>query len=126
MDGERTGEGIKESSSPKGTASRCEHGCCEVSLPSASRHEPLQECEPWSFPFARKNDHPAPFPVELPLTAIRHTDAETILDPFAGSGTTGVAAKMLGRKFIGIERNGEYVEQARKRIEAQPTPARAA
>lgn len=69
------------------------------------------------FASARNNNHPAPFPVELPLTAIRHTGAETILDPFAGSGTTGVAARMLGRKFIGIERNREYVDQAWKRIE---------
>jgi modification methylase len=80
----------------------------------------------WRINPARHNDHPAPFPLELPLTAIRHTDAQTILDPFAGSGTTGVAARMLGRKFIGIERNGEYIDQARKRIEAQSTLARAA
>lgn len=72
----------------------------------------------WSFGFARKNDHPAPFPVELPLRAIRHTNAKTILDPFMGSGTTGVAAKMLGRKFVGIERYAEYVTNAVERIEA--------
>jgi DNA modification methylase len=72
----------------------------------------------WSFGFARKNDHPAPFPVELPLRAIRHTNAKTILDPFMGSGTTGVAAKMMGRRFIGIDRYGEYVANAIERIES--------
>jgi site-specific DNA-methyltransferase (adenine-specific) len=41
----------------------------------------------------------------------------TVLDPFAGSGTTGVAAKRLGFKFIGIEREAEYCEIARRRIE---------
>lgn len=80
----------------------------------------------WRIIPARNNDHPAPFPLELPLTAIRCTDAQTILDPFMGSGTTGVAAKMLGRQFIGIERYGKFAEQAAARIEAQSTLARAA
>ncbi len=42
---------------------------------------------------------------------------ETILDPFMGSGTTGVAAVQMGRKFIGIEREQKYFEIACKRIE---------
>jgi site-specific DNA-methyltransferase (adenine-specific)/modification methylase len=42
---------------------------------------------------------------------------ETILDPFMGSGTTGVAAVRLGRKFIGIEREPKYFEVACRRIE---------
>ena len=41
-----------------------------------------------------------------------------VLDPFIGSGTTGVVAKKLGRDFIGIELNSEYVEMAKKRIES--------
>jgi len=50
-------------------------------------------------------------------------DAETILDPFMGSGTTGVACVKLGRKFIGIEREPDYFEIACERIRkayAQP------
>jgi site-specific DNA-methyltransferase (adenine-specific) len=43
--------------------------------------------------------------------------AQTILDPFMGSGTTGVAAVQMGRKFIGIEREPKYFEIACKRIE---------
>ncbi len=45
-------------------------------------------------------------------------DAETILDPFMGSGTTGVAAVQMGRKFIGIEREASYFEIACERIES--------
>ena len=42
---------------------------------------------------------------------------ETILDPFMGSGTTGVAAIQMGRKFIGIEREPKYFDISCKRIE---------
>ncbi len=45
------------------------------------------------------------------------SDAATILDPFMGSGTTGVAAVQMGRKFIGIEREPKYFEIACRRIE---------
>ena len=44
-------------------------------------------------------------------------EEDVILDPFMGSGTTGVVAKRLGRKFIGIEENEEYYEIAQRRIE---------
>ena len=44
-------------------------------------------------------------------------EADTILDPFMGSGTTGVAAVQMGRKFIGIEREQKYFDIACKRIE---------
>jgi site-specific DNA-methyltransferase (adenine-specific) len=50
------------------------------------------------------------------------TEGETILDPFAGSGTTGVACVQTGRRFIGIELDAEYVEIARARIAAALEP----
>ena len=49
---------------------------------------------------------------------IRHAgDTKTIIDPFMGSGTTGVAAHNLGRSFIGIEREPRYFDIACRRIE---------
>jgi site-specific DNA-methyltransferase (adenine-specific)/modification methylase len=62
--------------------------------------------------------HPTQKPLELMLWCIEQAgNPETILDPFMGSGTTGVAAIQLGRKFIGIEREPKYFDIACKRIE---------
>ena len=65
--------------------------------------------------------HPTQKPLDLMKWTIAQVDhcqkAETILDPFMGSGTTGVAAVQMGRKFIGIEREERYFEIACKRIE---------
>jgi site-specific DNA-methyltransferase (adenine-specific) len=63
-----------------------------------------------------KNPHPAAFPVALIERIISSTNAEIVLDPFMGSGTTAVAAKKLGRHFIGIELAPEYIEIAESRI----------
>ena len=61
--------------------------------------------------------HPTQKPVALMEWCLGFLpDAQTILDPFMGSGTTGVAAIQLGRKFIGIEREARYFEIAVKRI----------
>lgn len=67
---------------------------------------------------AKRNHHPAPFPVALPAIAIRTTGARNVLDPFAGSGTTGVAAKEAGVSFTGIELDPGYVAMAKARIRA--------
>jgi len=62
--------------------------------------------------------HPTQKPLEVMKWVIDLCPkAETILDPFMGSGTTGVAAVQMGRKFIGIERDERYFEIACKRIE---------
>ena len=67
--------------------------------------------------------HSAAFPVELPSWFIRlfSLPGDTVLDPFVGSGTTAVAAKRLGRKFIGIELKPEYFELAEAAIAEYPT-----
>ncbi len=63
--------------------------------------------------------HPAAFPVELARRCILLGSApgQIVLDPFAGSGTTGVAARELGRKAWLIELNPKYVQLAHKRLE---------
>jgi DNA modification methylase len=62
--------------------------------------------------------HPTQKPVDLMKWCINFLpNAQTILDPFLGSGTTGVAAVQMGRKFIGIEREPKYFDIACKRIE---------
>jgi DNA modification methylase len=66
--------------------------------------------------------HPAIFPDVLAVDHIISwsNENEIVLDPFLGSGTTAAIAKKLNRKFIGIEREKEYFEIAKKRIEAVP------
>ena len=62
-------------------------------------------------------EHPTQKPVALMRWCIEQTKSGTILDPYMGSGTTGVAAIQLGRKFIGIEIDPGYFDIACKRIE---------
>jgi DNA modification methylase len=67
---------------------------------------------------AKINEHCAAFPVELPQWAISvySKEGDTVLDPFMGSGTTGIAAKSLNRNFVGIEISKEYFELAHSKI----------
>jgi site-specific DNA-methyltransferase (adenine-specific) len=67
----------------------------------------------------REGTHPTEKPVPLmsELVSLFSNEGDVVLDPFMGSGTTGVAAVKLGRKFIGIELNERYFEIARKRVQ---------
>ena len=71
----------------------------------------------WEFKQEMKNDHPAPFPVELIDLIIHSTYAKIILDPFMGSGTTAIAALMNNRNYIGIELSPDYCTMANERID---------
>ena len=82
----------------------------------------------WIYPedVKRTGGHPAPFPLELPARLIAMysftTDAElgfpgdVVLDMFSGSGTTSVAARRMGRRYIGVDACEEYNEFARNRL----------
>lgn len=68
-----------------------------------------------------KHDHETqkPLPLMLELVELFTDPDEVILDPFAGSGTTGVACLRLGRRFIGIEKDEKYAAIARERLAAE-------
>ena len=76
--------------------------------------------------------HPAPFPEALPnrliamytFAAAGGFGGDIVLDPFAGSGTTCVAAKRLNRRFIGVELNGDFCAHAQARVAATPVAPR--
>ena len=70
----------------------------------------------WTFPQEMNNRHPAAFPVALIDRIISSTTAQTIIDPFMGSGTTALSARKLERDFIGIDIAEEYCKLARKRL----------
>jgi DNA modification methylase len=70
--------------------------------------------------------HSAVFPVALPAWFIKlfTLPGDLVLDPFMGSGTTAVAAKSLGRDYVGIDMMEEYVREAEQRVQAiQPALA---
>lgn len=73
----------------------------------------------WNFAGARQNNHIAMFPEELPRRLIKMFSFvdETILDPFAGSGTTSLAAKNLNRNSIGFEINPDFIPIIKKKLE---------
>ena len=74
----------------------------------------------WTFPAesATRAKHPAPFPLELPRRLIRLLTftGDIVLDPFVGSGTTAVAAKLQGRAWIGYDTCEEYIDRAHERL----------
>ena len=74
--------------------------------------------EIWNITPLPETRHPAPFPLKLCNVAIQLTTDidDIVLDPFLGSGTTAVACKELGRRFIGIEINPEYCKIAERRL----------
>ena len=76
-----------------------------------------------SFPRSGNQFHPTEKPIELAARIVGNAEGETVLDPFMGSGTTGVACVREGRRFIGIEIDPGYFDIACDRIRkemAQP------
>lgn len=74
------------------------------------------------WPARNGNHHPTVKPVDLMRWLVRLTSraGELVLDPFTGSGTTGIACMEEGRRFIGVELSSEYIEIARRRIGSVP------
>jgi modification methylase len=85
-----------------------------------------QGCWPDAFILNQTPDkygHPCPKPLNVMQWLVSRTsnDDELIIDPFCGEGTTCVAAKMLGRRYIGIDISEEYCQIARERLESVDT-----
>lgn len=72
----------------------------------------------WYIPQESGTEHPCPFPVELPFRILETTPARSVLDPFMGSGTTGVACVRRGRAFVGVELDQKWFDLACRKIEA--------
>lgn len=75
---------------------------------------------PMTSPADKTINHPCPKPIKEWTWLVNKASlvGETVLDPFMGSGTTGVACAKLGRKFIGIELDQKYFDLSCRRIEA--------
>ena len=73
----------------------------------------------WKFGPDMKNDHPAPYPLVLPTRCIQAvmTEPGVVLDPYNGSGTTGVAATLSGHDYIGFDMSEKYLGESKERIE---------
>jgi len=84
-------------------------------------HNPGKVSSVWQYPPAPSNGHETPKPVELMQRIVETTTnpGDTVLDCFAGSGTTGIACIRTGRKFVGIEKDARYFEIARQRLERE-------
>ena len=95
----------------------------EGRIDTIGRDEFIQQTKSiWSFSTesARRVNHPAPFPVELPKRCIEMFTflGDVVFDPFLGSGTTAVAAKQAGRVYIGCDISEEYCDIAEQRLES--------
>ena len=80
----------------------------------------------WSLPLGKFRDaHFAVFPEALvePCVLAGSRPGGVVLDPFMGSGTTGLVALRHGRRFVGLDINAEYVEMARRRLAGAAVPA---
>ena len=73
----------------------------------------------WNFAGARQDNHIAMFPEELPKRLIKMFAfvGDTVLDPFAGSGTTNLAAKKFGRNSVGYEINSEFIPVIKQKLQ---------
>ena len=76
--------------------------------------------EPRKRKYARETDHPAVMPMTLAKRCVKITSrpGDVVLDPYAGSGTTLIAARDLGRKWVGVELNPDFVSMIERRLVA--------
>lgn len=75
----------------------------------------------WSIANVSNKDHPAVFPVEIPHRLIKLFSfwGETVLDPFAGTGSTGIAALKNGRNAVCVDQNSDYIKIIKQRVKQE-------
>jgi len=80
------------------------------------------------YPARQGNPHPnqKPLPIMVKCVKCATSEGATVLDPYMGSGTTGIACIRTGRKFIGIEKDPRYFDMARARLERELAQGRLA
>lgn len=117
-------------SSPAGIGSGPWGFCCWQPILAYGKDPYMQANlgrRPDSFMFnspTEPNGHPCPKPLEFMRWLVRRGSlpGESVIDPFMGSGTTGLACRMEGRDFVGIELDAGYFEIAKRRIERAQLP----
>lgn len=130
LDWVRGGVWIKPNGAPQFTGDRPGQGFESIAIahkPGRKKWNGGGKHAVWTFPLEHnaggggKAEHPTIKPLALMLALIADftQPGDTILDPYAGSGTTGVACLRLGRKFVGIERDPKYFELAAERLAAE-------
>ncbi|WP_417659973.1 DNA-methyltransferase [Pseudidiomarina sp.] len=91
---------------------------CEMAWCSVDGNAKVLTRDPLAHGDYKGKQHPTQKPVAVMAWSIQQAgESETVLDPFMGSGTTGVAAVQMGKRFIGIELEPKYFDIACKRIE---------
>ena len=89
----------------------------ETKLNNIINHKDYFGRNEW-VPVKTKYSHKRAFPLQMPIDIIScFSEAKTILDPFMGSGTVGIACKKMGRDFIGIEINPDYFTLSQRNID---------
>lgn len=126
----RIGQWVKLNATPQFTGDRPATGCEAIVIahPKGRKRWNGGGCHAvWTHAIAmnrsgtdaREHTTQKPLPLMLELVGLFTDPDDVVLDPFCGSGTTGVACLRLGRRFIGIEKDAKYAEVATERLAAE-------
>lgn len=93
--------------------------CCVFGRHPKAWFDAPHESPIWKGPTQKKQVHPTQKPLWLMDKLVKSSvpPGESVIDPFMGSGTTGLSCARLGRQFIGVEKNPEYFKIAKKRLD---------